>query len=250
MTEQDVEFGTSDGTVDAVLFRPDGPGPFPGVLYLTDIGGVRPVFREMAARVAALGFAVLLPNVFFRTRRPPMFEFPRNFKEERTRQRFAELTGPLVPAAVERDARSYVEYLATREFVSPGPIAAVGYCFTGTMALRIAAACADRIGAVASFHGGGLCTEAETSPHRLLPRVRARLLIAHADQDGSMPASAIEAFGAALLAWGGRVEHETYAGAAHGWTVPDSPAYDSDAAERAWERLSALLRSELAGRVA
>jgi carboxymethylenebutenolidase len=121
----------------------------------------------------------------------------------------------------------------------------VGYCFAGGMALRAAAARPDRIAAAASFHGGGLATDAPTSPHLLLPRITARLYFGHATEDRGMPPEAIERLDQALAAWGGPSESEVYAGAHHGWTVPDSPAFNGPQAERAFAKLTELLAKAL-----
>src|SRR5262249_47866130 len=126
-----------------------------------------------------------------------------------------------------------------------GPIGVVGYCFTGALALRMAAARADRVAAAASFHGGGLYTAAPTSPHLVLPRVKARLYFGHAVEDRSMPAEAIARPGRALGGWGGRFESETYGGASHSWTVPDSPIYNQPQAERAFAKLTELFAATL-----
>jgi carboxymethylenebutenolidase len=159
--------------------------------------------------------------------------------------RFRQLTGPLTPDAMARDGSAYVDFLAAQPFVTRGPMAVVGFCFAGPFALRVAAACPDRIAAAASFHGGGLVTGTELSPHLVLPRVKARLLFGHAEEDRSMPAEAIEQLGRALLAWGGQYESETYAGARHGWMIPASKVYHPQLAERGFARLMALLDGAL-----
>ena len=238
--------GTPDRTIDAVVYHSPEAGPQPGVIHLTDIGGMRPAKREMARRLAALGYTVLQPNAFYRTGRPPLFDFKPNFAEERTLKRFAELAKPLTPDAVERDANTWVDYLTRRPDVKPGGLAVVGYCFTGAIALRCAAARPDAIEAVASFHGGGLFSDAHTSPHLVLPKVKARLYFAHADNDRAMPPAAITQLDRALEDWGGRYQSELYAGALHGWTVPDSAVYDEAQAKRAFEKLSSLLSETLA----
>ncbi len=243
MIETDIEIRTGDGIADGVFFRPDGPGAWPGVLHLTDIGGIRPAYREMARRVAANGYAVLMPNVFYRTGKPPMFDFKPTMGEERTMKRFAELSGPLTPEAMERDASAYVDSLKGYDTVADGPMGVVGHCFTGAMALRAAAARSDKIAAAASFHGGGLYTDKPTSPHLVLPRVKARLYFGHAVQDRSMPQEAIDKLNAALKAWGGKYESEVYDGAYHGWTSLDSPVYNQPQAERAFAKLTELLET-------
>ena len=248
MIEHAIEIPTQDGTIDGWLMRPEGEGRWPGVIQLTDIGGIRPSARTMAQRLASSGYTVLLPNVFYRTGRPPMFDFKVSFGDERTRKRFAELVAPLTVAAMERDASAYVDFLSAQASVAPGPLGVVGYCFTGAMALRIAAARPDRIAAAASFHGGGLYTDADSSPHRVLPRVQARLYFGHAVKDRSMSEAAIEQLEAALRAWGGRYDNVTYEGALHGWTMPDSQVYNEQQAERAVRELGELLASELPNR--
>ncbi|HUO36300.1 MAG TPA: dienelactone hydrolase family protein, partial [Candidatus Acidoferrum sp.] len=119
------------------------------------------------------------------------------------------------------------------------------YCFAGAMALRIAAELPDKIGAVASFHGGGLYTNAADSPHTVLPRVKAQLYFGHAIEDRSMPKEAIEKFEQALAAWGGRFESETYDGAYHGWTTLDSSVYNKPQAERAFTKFATMFKSAL-----
>ena len=244
--EEAVEIRVADGVCDAMLFRDDGASPRPGVIHLTDIMGIRPASSGMAHRLAEQGYTVLMPNLFYRTGRPPMFDFVPQIGEERTMKRFGELTAPLTPDALERDARAYVDYLSAHVATKPGMMAAVGYCYSGGVAMRIAATCPDKIAAAASFHGGGLMTDAPHSPHLLLPRIKAQLYFGHAIEDRTMPADTIKKFEAALLAWGGRYESETYAGALHGWTVPQMPAYNEAQAERAFEKLKQLLTATLA----
>lgn len=244
MSEQAIEFKTSDGVVDGYYYAA-AAGSGPGVVFMTDIRGVRPATREMAARLASEGFSVLLPNVYYRTRRPPNFDFPFQFGEPRTMQRFSELVTPLTSEAIERDAAAFTAELQKLPGVRSGSMAAVGHCFTGALALRFAAACPDRIAAAASFHGGALVTEGADSPHRVLPRVRASLYFAHAQNDGLMPAADIRTLEAALAAWSGKYESETYAGARHGWTGLDSPTFDKVAAEQAHGKLLELLSRSL-----
>src|SRR5215470_2915150 len=229
MIEKEIEIRATDGTSDGVLFRPEGEGRSPGVIFLTDIGGIRPATRDMARRLAEEGYCVLMPNVFYRSGRPPLWDFPRRLGEERTMKRIAELSAPVTPEAMERDASDYVEFLSAQDSVSEGMMGVVGHCFTGSMALRTAAARPDRIAAAASFHGVRLFTDDATSPHLVLPRVKARLYFAHAVNDNSMPQAAIEKLDRALEAWsasGSRYESEVYEGAYHGWTALDSPVYN------------------------
>src|SRR5579864_4666712 len=242
MNEQDIQIRAADGVTDAVFLHPDGGGPCPGVLFYTDIGGIRDACRQSARRLADAGYAVLMPNVFYSTGRPPILSFRLNFAEERSRKRYAELTGPLTPEAMERDASAYVDELAARKEVRQGAMAVVGYCFTGAMAVRTAAARPDKIAVAASFHGGGLFTDKPHSPHLVLPRVKSRLYFGHAMEDRSMPQEAVNHLNESLKAWGGKYESEVYDGAHHGWTTLDSAAYNQPQAERAFMKLTLLLR--------
>ena len=245
MIEQEIEISTPDGVSDGLLLRPEHSGSWPGVIQFTDIGGPRQATHEMAQRLAAQGYTVLMPNAFYRTGRPPLFSFKPSFPDERTMKRFAELAGPLTPEAVERDAAMYVDFLSAQPWVNSGPLGVVGYCISGGIALRVAAARPDQIAAAASFHGGGLCSDAATSPHLLLPRIKARLYFGHAHNDRTMPQTAIDKLEGALRAWGGRFGSEVYEGAGHGWTVPDASVYDKAAAERAFKALTDLFGQTL-----
>jgi carboxymethylenebutenolidase len=245
--EQEIEIRTGDGISDGLFFRPEGQGRWPGVLYLTDIGGIRPAYREMGQRLAAKGYAVLMPNVFYRTSKVPLFDFQPVMGEERSMKRFAELGAPVTPDVMEGDASVYVDSLAANDSVTDSPLGVVGYCFTGAMALRAAARRSDKVAAAASFHGGSLYTDKPTSPHLVLPRVKASLYFGHAVQDRSMPQEAIEKLDSALRAWGGKYESEVYDGALHGWTTIGSPVYNQPQAERAFEKLTELFARALVG---
>ena len=245
LTQQEIEIKTPDGKSDSVFYQPEDAGSLPGVIFLTDIGGIRPSQRGMAKRLAAEGYAVLMPNIFYRSGHVPVFDFPFEFGEERTMQRIKEISAAVTPEAFERDAAAYADFLVSHPSVSKGEMGVVGYCFSGALALRIAAVRPDRIAAAASFHGGRLVTDEPSSPHLLLGRIKAELYFGHAIQDRSMPAEAIQKLNAGLEAWGGRYESEIYGGAHHGWTVPDNPAYNRPQAERAFEKLKELFERAL-----
>jgi carboxymethylenebutenolidase len=236
---------TPDGVADAFLYTPDGKGPWPAVLYFPDGIGIRPAFHKMAKRLANDGYVVLLPNIYYRTTSGRAFDFRIDFQDPKTRQRFMELSGPLTSEAMERDALAYLDFLANRSEVK-GKMGVAGYCLTGKMAMRAAAAAPDRVVAAASFHGGGLYADGPESPHHMLPRIKARLYFGHAMNDNSMSADAIAKFEAALAAWGGSYESETYP-ALHGWTVPDDElgVYDEPQAERHYTKLKAFFSDTL-----
>jgi carboxymethylenebutenolidase len=246
MLEQDLQLTMPDGIADAVLFSPEPSTPLPGVLHLPDIGSVRESHRQMARRLAAEGYAVLLVNPFYRTGRPPLWDFPRKMGEPKTMQRFSELVWPLTTAAQTRDVAAYVDHLSAQPVVRAGAMGAVGYCFSGALALRTAAARPSQVVAAASFHGGGLYkADDPNSPHLVLPQVTARLYFGHATGDASMTAEDIARFEEALAAWGGKYESETYAGASHGWTVPDNPVFKQAQADRAFGKLKELFAATL-----
>lgn len=246
MTEQDLQISMPGGTADAVLFSPDVSTPLPGALYLPDIGGIREANRNTARRLSEEGYAVLLVNPFYRTSRPPVFDFPRISGDPRTMQRMAELVAPLTPEAQRLDGGTYIDFLTTHPAVRAGVIGVVGYCFTGGLAMRAAAARPFLVAAAASFHGGGLYKAGDpTSPHLVLPQITARLYFGHAANDKSMNAEAIEDLDKALAEWGGRYESEIYKEAHHGWTVPDNPAFNPKEADRAFRKLTELLATTI-----
>ncbi|HSP35025.1 MAG TPA: dienelactone hydrolase family protein [Thermoanaerobaculia bacterium] len=242
MNEHEVQVPTPDGTADAVFFESGKDKP--GVVFLPDGIGLRPSQRQMARRVAGLGCNVLVPNIYYRSGKPPFFGPKPDLTDEKTRARFQALTSLVSPDAQERDGAAYVDFVAAR---SAGPIAVAGFCFSGQFALRTAAARPERVLAAASFHGGGLYKDDPSSPHLVLPRVKARLYFGHAKDDRGMPAEAIRRLDNALVAWGGRYESDIY-DARHGWTVPDSAAYDEPEAERAFAKLRGVLAATLSGR--
>jgi carboxymethylenebutenolidase len=243
--EEAAEISTADGKSDAFIYRADDGSRRPGVIVLTDIGGVRDASRAMARRIAEAGYTTLLPNVFYRNAKPPVIDFPRKPGDERLTKRIAEMGAPLTPEAMDRDATAYVDFLAEQPFVSAGPIGVVGHCFTGGMAVRVAAARPEKVAAAASFHGGRLYTDEPSSPHLVLPRVKARLYFAHAVQDRSMSEEAIKKLGDALRSWGGKYDSEVYEGAYHSWTATDSLVYNREQAEHAFRKLMDLFSETL-----
>jgi carboxymethylenebutenolidase len=246
MTKHDVQITTADGQANGMLFVPQGPGPWPGVIYYPDGVGVRPGFERMAERLSQEGFVVLLVNVFYRSTSGHVFGFKPNFKEDATRQRFGDVTKPLTNEALAQDIKAYVDFLKSRGEVK-GKLGVVGYCYAGRLSMMTAALHPDAVAAAASFHGGRLCTDDAGSPHlTLLPKIKAALLFGHASNDSSMPAEAIAKFEAALKDWGGDFSSETYP-ASHGWTVPDDElgVYDRVQADRHFNKLKSFFGNHL-----
>ncbi|HWF64402.1 MAG TPA: dienelactone hydrolase family protein [Rhizomicrobium sp.] len=245
MSEQTVTISTPDGQAPAKLFTPDdSKGPWPGVVYLTDIWGIRPANEKMARRVAGQGYAVLMPHLFYRTQ--PMTFDPLLKGQPRNMSVIGPLLASLPPAKMARDGGAYVDYLLQRPEVSGPRLAVVGYCFSGAMAVRTAAARPEKIAAAASFHGGRLVSDTEDSPHLLIPKISAELYFGHAVEDPSMTPEQIGILEDSLKAWGGTWQSEIYEGAKHGWAVEGRPeVYNPAQAERHYEKLFDLLKRTL-----
>lgn len=245
MIAKQVDIKTPDGVADCDFFYPDENGSYPAIIMYTDIGGRRAVFTEMGKRLAAEGFAVLVPNPFYRAGRAPVYE---NFKfgEEKTTARMNELRAFVTPAGAARDANAFVAFLSAGKHVK-GKIGTVGYCMGGGLAMRTAAAEPDKIGTVVSFHGSNLASDAPDSPHTLAPKIKARLYFGFAIEDRTMPPEAVEKLRAALDAAGVDYEGETFAGARHGWCVKDHTVYHEHQAEHAWHHMLQVLQGGSGG---
>jgi carboxymethylenebutenolidase len=238
-----LDIPTLDGAADAFLAHPDDGNPHPGVLLYPDAFGLRTTVEDAAKRLAASGYAVLVPNVLYRAGRAPVVDLPEFIDPSRRSDIFDQL-GPLMrahtPELAMRDAGAYLDWLAASPLVADGHVGTTGYCMGGVLAVRTAAAYPERVAAAASFHGGHLVTDAPDSPHRLVDEVSAELYFGHADQDPSIPADQIAELEQALDAAGVRYRSEVYAGAHHGFTQIDTAMYDAAADDRHWQELLAL----------
>ena len=174
MIEYTPSIEAADGSAEAFVYTP-GDGPHPGLLFYTDIFGIRPEAQKVAKRYAEAGYTVMMPNVFYRYRKLPLLDFEFKMGEERSMKALGGLFASLTGAMMEKDAPYYVKALLDRDDVKGGKIAVVGYCFTGAMALRTASVMADKVAAAASFHGGRLVTEDEDRPHTRIPKVKGEL---------------------------------------------------------------------------
>jgi carboxymethylenebutenolidase len=242
VTEMDVTVTTPDGMADCYFVHP-ASGTAPGVLVWPDIFGLRPAFRNMGKRLAESGYSVLVVNPFYRVKKAPTAEAGSATPIQDLR--------PLAQALSETtqmtDAKAFIGWLDGQTSVAKDrKMGTQGYCMGGPIAFRTAAAAPDRVGAVASFHGGGLVTDAPNSPHLQAAKSKAQFLIAIAENDDARSPNdktvLKETFAKANLP----AEIEVYAGAAHGWCPPDSRVYNEAQAEKAWSRLLVLYGKALA----
>jgi len=245
-TESEVEIKTPDGTCDAYIVHPV-KGRYPAVLIWPDIFGLRPTFRQMGKRLAESGYTVLVINPFYRTKKAPTAPDHPDFGDPATRQALMSLAGTLSPATALTDATAFVAYLDAQPSVDKKKkMGTTGYCMGGPFVMRTAAAFPDRVGAGATFHGGGLATDKPESPHLLIPKMKAQFLIAIAENDDASQPDAKtilkDSFAKAKLP----AEIEVYAGTKHGWCPPDSQVYNAEQAEKAWGRMMVLFKTALA----
>jgi carboxymethylenebutenolidase len=246
VVETDVMVPTPDGSADAALFHPAGASSWPAVLMWPDILGLRPVFREMGRRLAAEGYVVLVPNPFYRTKRAPIVTGAFDFNDPKQFQPLLELKAALTDAAIDKDAAAFISFLDKQKQTNRRKGAGVqGYCFSGPFAFHTGAVRADRIRAVATFHGGGLVTKDANSPHLLIPKTRASFVVAIARNDHQKQPDAKDVLKATFAAAKRPALVEVYP-ADHGWCVAGSPTYDHASAEKAWAELLRLYRANLA----
>lgn len=241
-----------DGVCDAFVAYPDDK-KHPAVLLYMDAFGIRPALEEMAKTIASRGYWVLVPNLFYRTKRSPLVDSqllkqPDKFKEAVGQIRA--MIGTLNPELSMKDAGCFLQFLDQQKQVTEGKVALTGYCMGGTLAIRTAAQFLERVACAASFHAGRLATEASDSPHLILNRIRAELYLAHADNDESMPPDQIRRFQEALDKAKVKYTAELYRGAAHGFTMSDLPAYHAASAQRHWENLFKLFERNLENKTA
>jgi carboxymethylenebutenolidase len=244
-TESEVTITTPDGSCDAYFVHPKA-GAFPAVLVWPDILGLRLAFRRMGKRLAREGYAVLVVNPFYRKQKAPTAPLHPDLTDPATRAVLMALADTLSAETAATDAKTFTAWLDQQPSVDKArKIGTTGYCMGGPLVMRTAAASPERVGAVASFHGGGLVTDKPDSPHLLIAKMKARFLIAIAANDDARQPEVKhklkEAFAQASL----RASVEVFERTRHGWCPPDSPVYDATAAEEAWSELLALFKAAL-----
>src|SRR5271155_3076138 len=246
VVEKDVNVPMASGVSDSALFYPEGTGSWPAVLVWTDILGLRPVFREMGRRLAAEGYVVLVPNPFFRNAKAPVVDGSFDFNKPEDRAKVMPMAAALTADANISDAKSYTAFLdAQPQTDKKKKMGVQGYCMGGPLTFRTAAIVSERIGAAATFHGGGLVTDKPGSPSLLIPKMKSQVLCCVADNDDKRDPTAKdklkEAFAEAHL----KATIEVFTGCDHGWTVRGSQVYNEAGAERAWAELTALYKRDL-----
>lgn len=246
LTEIDVNVKTPDGRADCYFVHPV-IGAHAGVIIWPDTLGLRPAFRKMGKRLASTGYSVLVVNPFYRQRHAPVVPSGVNFAEEAARAIVTPMAESLTLQRSTIDAKAFVEFLDDQRSVDrKRKIGAVGYSIGGPFVIRTAAAVPNRIGVGASFHGGKLVTDQPDSPHLLIPKAKARFLVAIAENDDQLDPKVKDVLKDCFAQANLRAEIEVYPGASHGWCSPDSSVYNAILAERAWNQLLLLFGSALA----
>ena len=245
MTQKRIEIRTDDGTCPSYVFKPEAKGPFPGVLFFMDGVGIRPAMFQMAERLSAGGYYVLLPDLFYRAGPYEPMDGKTAFTDPAQRAVLMSKFMPIASAAnIMRDTRAFLDHLAAQPDVRQPKFGTTGYCMGGRLSLCAAGHYPDRIAATASFHGANLATDAPDSPHLLAPKMRARVYVAGAIEDKGFPDEQKKRLEDAFTL--ARVDHvvETYPGR-HGWVPSDMPVHDPVLAERHWEALFDLFDKTL-----
>ena len=245
MIEQSHDIRMRDGAMETFLCRPERGSPAPAVFMLMDAPGIREELRDMARRLATVGYAVLLPNLYYRAGRDSVFgpDVLEDGSAERARMRAIRTKMTIPP--VMRDIADMLAFVDGRDDIRSGPVGCHGYCMSGPYALAAAARYPDRVAAAASYYGTWLVSDAEESPHLTLGKARGELYIACAEHDALAPLPMVEELTRLFAASGAAGELEMYPGVHHGYAFPTRWCYDKPAAERHWERLIALYRRRL-----
>jgi len=239
MNQQQVSIQAKDGICKAWVLTPEGKGPWPGVVMYMDAFGIRPGMIQMANHIAEQGYVVLLPDLFYRFGAYGPYDPKEVLKGD-----FRAIIGPMMGSTdnhkTAEDTSAFLSYLGSRGDVAGKKVGTVGFCMGGGMALTAAGYYPDQVAAAVSFHGGRLATDEPTSPHLLIPKIKAEVYVAGADNDHGYPPEMAKKIEEELTKAGVRHKCEIYEGKMHGWMKPDMPVYDAPAAERGWKELFAL----------
>lgn len=242
-----IDIPARDGSIDAYIYTAAAAaGPQPAVVLFTDIGGLRPSYYEKAQRVADGGYAVLMPNPYYRDARGEVVPEGRSFRDPDLRATLFGYAKRLTPQALEGDFQALLACIDREPEFATAEVGVVGYCMSGGFALRMAAGHPDRVVAAAGFHSASLAVEDDPdSVLHIVDRIKARVYLGHADRDELMPPAQIARLDASLAAAGVHFTTELYRGAAHGYTAKDAPVYDPAADALHYKRLFTLLEETL-----
>ena len=248
MNTQTISIKTKDGTASCHFFTPQENEKLPAVIFYMDAIGIRPALCDMAARLASFGYNVLLPDLYYRSGPPKQFEAASLFKEGPEREQIMSLLQSINNKLVMEDTASFLDFLDNQPSVAGSKTGCVGYCLGGAFALSAAGTFPDRIAAAASLHGGRLATDKPDSPHLLASKMHAEIYVGIAGIDAHFTPEEKARLESALES--ANVNHtvEVYPGVKHGFTVTDTPAYDSTASELHWQRLQNLFAKNLSTR--
>ena len=251
MSRTEISLVTADGDARAFVFKPDaGPdtdqGPWPGAIILMDAPAIRPALFEMGERLAAAGYYVLLPDLFWRAGPYPTLDIAKaRAGDPEQVALFGKLRASTGAGRQMTDVKACLDHMARDADARPGKVGVTGYCMGGAIALRAAGTFPDQIAAAASFHGGGMATDDEKSPHRLADQIKAKVLVAGAIEDRSYDEAQNELLTKSLKAAGVDAEVSIWEGCRHGWVPTDMPVYNPEGAERHWRELIALFDGAL-----
>jgi len=244
MIEQQIDIPTKDGATTTFIVHPERGGAHPLIVFYMDAPAIREELRDMARRLASVGYYVMLPNLYYRSGVMELGPFIGEAAAG-TRQRMGELMGSLTIPMIMDDTDALIAFAGKQAAAATATIGCVGYCMSGQYAINAAARYPERVGAAASVYGVRLVTEAEDSPHRVAGRAKGELYFACAEHDSWAPLDMVETLSKSLKEIHANAEIEIYLGVEHGFAFPQRAAYDKAAAERHWERLIALFRRQL-----
>lgn len=243
VAEHDVTIPTPDGAADAVLFTPSGKGRWPAIILWPDLGGLRPVFREMGRKLAAQGYVVLVPNAFYRSAKAAGVEF--DMRDPAVRKRQMDYRNAATDDGIARDAIAYVAYLdSLKQTAMSRKVGTFGYDVGASFAFRTAAALPERIAAVGAIHGSGVATPRPNSPHLLVPKTKARYFVVQSRDDDQREPEDKDDYRKVIAEGNLQGLVDVYP-ADHGFAVPGNANYDAGAADRAWAGILALFKASL-----
>lgn len=244
MIEQTIDIPTKHGATTTFIVHPERDGPHPVVVFFMDAPAIREELRDMARRIATVGYYVMLPNMYYRSGVMELADLPPLPAEEARDRMFGFMNSLTIPLVMD-DADALLDFADRDPAAGTGPIGALGYCMSGQYAINLAARWPERVGAAASIYGVRLVTDQADSPHLAAAKCGAELYFACAEHDSYAPLEMVEALDQSIKARNLNAEVEIYPGVHHGFAFPQRPVYDKPAAERHWERLFALFRRNL-----